>query len=476
MVYTNGSAEVDVVVVGAGFAGFTAAVEGVELGLETMLLDRTTTEPSWSNSRLSGGVIHACHMSLSTPPGDLVRDLQEQTGGAGRRELAGTFAHEAGAIPSWLALHGIPLTKATPEPYQDFVLAPPAQTGNVHRWEGRGPEQALDRLKAIFVSKAGVFRSGHHVQELMTRAGQVIGVVANTDRGPVSISARAVVLADGGFQANRVMLEQHIAPAGAARIVLRGANTGTGDGIRMGAAVGAQLVNMNSFYGHTLSLDALHNDRLRLYPTLDRLTNASVLISRLTSQRFIDEGRRGITIANMLARGADPQHAVIVCDSAIWHSPAATSKTLPANPSVRAAGGTVWTGSTIAELAEQANLDALQLQSALDQYNQAVADRAQTLPIPRTGSAQPIAQPPFFALPIVPGITHTMGGLLINADGQVLDSQEQPIAGLWAAGATAGGLDGGPDAGYAGGLAPGFVFGKRAARSIHALLAQVTYA
>ena len=77
-----------------------------------------------------------------------------------------------------------------------------------------------------------------------------------------------------------------------------------------------------------------------------------------------------------------------------------------------------------------------------------------------------IAKPPFYALPIVPGITYTMGGIRIDGHARVLDRQGRPMHGLYAAGAATGGLEGGPRIGYVGGLVKSGVTGLRAAEHI----------
>ncbi len=74
---------------------------------------------------------------------------------------------------------------------------------------------------------------------------------------------------------------------------------------------------------------------------------------------------------------------------------------------------------------------------------------------------------PFYAAPACAAITHTMGGVAIDEHARVIDTQDRPIPGLYAAGATCGGLEGGPDAAYLGGLVPAVVFGLLAAE--HAL-------
>ena len=80
--------------------------------------------------------------------------------------------------------------------------------------------------------------------------------------------------------------------------------------------------------------------------------------------------------------------------------------------------------------------------------------------------ALPIAKPPFYAVPLCAGITYTMGGIAIDPDGQVLRSGGGPLDGVYAVGATTGGLEGGPEVGYVGGLIKAVTFGIRAAERI----------
>jgi fumarate reductase flavoprotein subunit len=109
-------------------------------------------------------------------------------------------------------------------------------------------------------------------------------------------------------------------------------------------------------------------------------------------------------------------------------------------------------------LATQAGLPPDRLQQTLDSFNSFCRDGTQIDP-PRSARAKPVETPPFHAVPVIPGYFFTMGGVLVNGHGQVLDEQEQPIAGLYAAGGTMGGLMGGPRDGYAGGWCEAATFG-----------------
>jgi fumarate reductase flavoprotein subunit len=204
-----------------------------------------------------------------------------------------------------------------------------------------------------------------------------------------------------------------------------------------------------------LSIDALTNDRLWPYPYMDSVATVSILVDR-SGKRFADEGRGGVFLANMIAKLDDPLSTFLVFDHTTWEGPA-KARHVPPNPHLKNAGGTLFSAGTIAELAAQAGIDAGALAATVAQYNEAVgAGRFDGLEPQRTPDRYkplPIVDAPFYAMPLCAGITNTMGGILTDDRGRVLDTDEKPIAGLFAAGCTTGGLEGGPCAGYVGGLA-----------------------
>jgi len=127
---------------------------------------------------------------------------------------------------------------------------------------------------------------------------------------------------------------------------------------------------------------------------------------------------------------------------------------------------------TAADLAQQMGVPLEAFVETLAQYNRALAEGSlQALPIPRSEKVtpMPIMRAPLMAIPICPGITYTMVGIDIDAQAQVLDANATPIPGLFAAGATTGGLEGGKDSAYIGGLIKSGSFGLLAAERIAGL-------
>ena len=135
----------------------------------------------------------------------------------------------------------------------------------------------------------------------------MFGVVAEANGVAHTYRARAVMVADGGFQGNPELVGRYISKH-PERLKQRGAGTGRGDGMTMAAAVGAELVGIDRFYGHTLSKDALTNDNLWPYPYLDSLVTAGIVVDA-DGKRFADEGRGGVYVANAVAQLDDPLSA-----------------------------------------------------------------------------------------------------------------------------------------------------------------------
>src|SRR5690606_28150138 len=119
-------------------------------------------------------------------------------------------------------------------------------------WRGRGPDVLLRLLGERLAGNGGVLCRGARARELVMSEGRCVGVEATVDGAPVRFAASAVVVADGGFQANRDMLETHIGPF-ARDVQQRNTETAVGDGIRMAQAAGADVTRMDRFYGHVLS-------------------------------------------------------------------------------------------------------------------------------------------------------------------------------------------------------------------------------
>ena len=235
-----------------------------------------------------------------------------------------------------------------------------------------------------------------------------------------------------------------------------------------------QLLNCANAWlvDHILCQDALTNEKLWPYPWLDELVMAGLVVDR-AGVRVVDEGRGGVHVTNRIAKLDDPLGTTVIFDRPIWNGPG-TESIIPANPHLPRVGGTIVEADTLEGLAEKLGIPADRLEATVAAYNAAVdaGDTAGLTPPRSTGRARPfpVRQGPFMAIRLVAGMTYTMGGIAIDDHGRVRREDGTPIGGLFAAGATTGGLEGGDAIGYVGGLTKSSVTGLRAAEAAAAEL------
>ena len=465
----SASCKFDVAIVGGGIAGLVCAVRLAELGVGVGILEQGVGERYLCNSRISGGAFHVGFHELNEDEKVLVDAINARTRGAANAAHAQAVAKDTRTAVQWLKGKGIKFIKGGPDAWRANTLAPPLVAKPGLHWEGRGSDVMMRTLTGTLKQLGGTLLLGARALGLRMDGGRCAGIGMEQGGASGTVEAANVVICDGGFQANHALLREFITAA-PEKLKQRGAATGNGDGLRMAREIGAASVGMDKFYGHLLSRDAMHNDALWPFPMVDHVCMAGIVIDG-AGRRFVDEGLGGVYMANSIARLPDPLSTAVIYDAAIWNGPA-RDFILPANPNLVTAGATIVTAADIAGLARALDLPAAVLEDAVAKYNAAVdAGRAGELTPPRTTSAHkayPIRQAPFYALRMCAGITYTMGGLVIDSDARVLDTQHAAIPGLYAAGCATGGLEGGELAGYVGGLAKSAVTALRAANHIAA--------
>jgi fumarate reductase flavoprotein subunit len=456
----------DVVIVGGGLAGLAAANRCAELGLRIVVLEQGSDEQYLCNSRYAAGFLNCGYRhDIREGPEALRQAIEAQTRGFADPVLADVFASQAGTAVQWLLRHGLRLVTV----YVDGnkrrgVLAPPPPNKAGLHWRGRGTDLMLRKLVASLEARGGQLMRGTRVTDLVMEGGRCRGVLAN---GQDEFRADAVVLADGGFQADEELLRRYISPR-PERLLQRNAGTGKGSALRMALAIGAKVRGMNRFYGHLHSRDALTNPALWPNPVVDNVATTGIVVDG-KGERFVDEGLGGVYIANVIAALDDPLQAVAICDSTTWEG-RARQFARPPNPGLVRHGATVHKADSVEALARMAGLPEAPLKETIQMHNDAVAagNTAQRMP-PRSAQAirpASISAAPYIAIPLCAGITYTMGGVAIDGRCRVVHESEQPIEGLYAAGSCTGGHEGGSSAGYTGGLSKALTFGWHAANCI----------
>jgi succinate dehydrogenase/fumarate reductase flavoprotein subunit len=448
-------AAADVVVVGGGLGGLAAAVAAAEQGADVQLLEKAA-EPGGS-SAMSGGYV------WSFPKVEDYQDLIPH----GDELLGGLVIDDFETGIEWLREHGGRLG-----PLVEGLST--AGRGRGHRFDPDPVSAGVLPLVRALEAAGGRIATGKPVRELiLDERGAVRGVVAGNRRESAKVTAKAVVLATGGFQGDLEMTTRYIS-RDADRFLLRAAPTGTGDGIRLAFAAGAAAsAGLRSFYGHLMPIEPKEIE-FGSFRRLSQFYSAHTIALNLDGRRFIDESRGDNLITLALAEQRRAL-AYLVFD-AECHAEHACRPYLhdavEADPllALREVGGVVLEAASIeglATLLADHGLPRQGTEATLRSYDEgAAAGDGGLLEVPRAGNLHRLQTAPFYAVPVRPGITFTGGGIAVDRECRALDRDGLTLPGLYAAGVDVGGIS---NEGYAGGLSAALVTGLRA--GVHAAIA-----
>jgi succinate dehydrogenase/fumarate reductase flavoprotein subunit len=432
-----------VIVAGGGLAGVVAALQALDLGARLTLLEK--------GDRLGGSLVYSSGYVWSYK--DLRTFRREAPGGD--VTLQGLILERLEADLDWLEDQGVPaLTR---------------ETGNPLTFGARfDPKQAVATLAERISASGGRILLQSALAGLeKDDEGRVGGVRIASGAERRMETADAVILASGGFAANPDLVRRHII-RGPGMMRVRAHPWSTGDGFLAALEAGALAsAGLDEFYGRNLPAPPADFPPEQFVEVSQLYGRYAVAINR-NGERYADEAADWSETALTRATARQPGlRAWYVLDAAGLRRRVRDRPVGQMVETARGVGGTVVQTQRLEELAErlaEKDVPRENMLRTLDEYNEAVADgRAATLSPPRSAPAAPVQEPPFVAVEVAPAITHTMGGLAVDAGCRVLHrASGQPIPGLSAAGVEVGGVSVG---GYTSGLASALVFGKIAATS-----------
>lgn len=437
--------DTDLVIIGAGGAGMTAAIMAKQAGLNFVILEKMAYVGG-NTTKATGGMNAAeTHYQKEQNIEDTVAQFVADTMKGGKNlnnpDLVQTLAEQSAPAIDWLDTIGAPLPKVS--------FSGGATNARIHApKDGSGVGGFLVQAFSNKLDEMGVpVMLNTRATELLMADGKIAGVKAEGEDANYTINAKAVILATGGFGASQDMVVKY-------RPDLKGtvstnAPGATGDGLVMAEAVGAAMVDI---------------DKIQLHPTVEQSTSmlitesvrgdGAILVNQ-KGERFINElETRDVVSAAELAQ--EGQYAYLIFDQHLRDNLKAIEKYVKNNLTVQA--------DTIEALAEQLSIDPATLAKTLADWNQIVADQKDTAFGRKTGMDNNLTTAPYYAIKVAPGIHHTMGGVKIDTKAQVLDTNGQVINGLFAAGEVTGGVHGGNRLG-GNAVADIIVFGRIAAAS-----------
>jgi tricarballylate dehydrogenase len=485
------AAAYDVIVVGGGNAALCAALSAREAGARVLVLEKAPEAWRGGNSFFTAGGFRFAFKSfdeLRAIVGDMsdeeaasmevdpytedqyYDDLMRVTEDLADPDLALLLVRESQPTVRWMRERGIRWIPMFGR--QAFKV-----DGRFRFWGGLvleavGGGAGLVDMEYESAAKAGIdVRFEAKASALVTDdRGRVTGVVVRTAEGKETISARAVVLAAGGFEANPEMRTRYLGPNwDLARV--RGTPYNTGDAIRMALDIGAQP------WGHWSGCHSVawdynapwHGDR-KVGDGFQKHSYPVGLIVNNRGQRFVDEGAdfRNYTYVKYGRAIIDqPRRAAFqIFDQKVLHL---------LREEYRIREVTKAEDATLEGLARKLEIDVAGFVDTITTYNAAVQPGTYNPAIkdgkgtrgitpPKSNWALPLDSPPYVGFAVTTGISFTFGGLRITPQGQVMDMEQRPIPGLYAAGELVGGLFYQNYPGGAG-LMAGAVFGRIAGRS-----------
>ncbi|WP_413250205.1 FAD-dependent oxidoreductase [Sinomonas flava] len=458
------TATYDVVVLGAGIAGLTAAATAVESGLTVAVLEKT--DSFGGSSAMSGGFF-----AFSGTPEQEAEGIQDTAeafrddlvrlgGGHADPALIDTYLEHQDDTYAWLKEHGV------------VFGAVEVSSGQSHARSHLSPiKDVLAELARTVVEHGGVILTGHRATELVTDGGgSVTGVRAVGPQGPTQFAGRGgVIIASGGFSRGEDLLRV-FAPEQLAGIPYGGLGN-TGDGLKMAWKLGAGLADM-SFISGTFGS---HPETGIEFHELLTANYMGAIIVNTAGRRFVDESLSYKTLGAACLAQPDGL-GFEVFDASVR---ARSHPGVPLNDiGFLEDLGHVYTADTLEGLAAAAGIDAAGLIETVAAYNRAVAGEepdafGRTGLVNGTGDLVPVLQAPFYAYPAKTLMTSTYCGLTITPEARVKDVDGRVIEGLFAVGEVTGGFHG---AAYMTGtsLGKGAVFGRIAARAIAAALIPVS--
>jgi succinate dehydrogenase/fumarate reductase flavoprotein subunit len=478
--------EVDACIIGGGNGGLMAAVKAAEGGKSVLLLEASAF--TGGGSAYSGGIIHSLGQKTYA---DWEKYCEGLTNPVLAKVYIDTFHNDY--IP-WCDDNGIPLTKLPDDGkfYQsDWRLGSGEERYLAHK-------AYFDALCNYITGKGGEILTRTWGSSLFTDdTGKVIGVKAyGLDDGVnINVKADSVVLACGGFQANKGLMARYMGPY-ADTCATYGPPYNSGAGLKMAEAVGALTAgSFATFSGTTAAYTTIIHteDDPALYEaaragdpaTLPGISNGRPsppwvhatfadetkgIVINLDGKRYIDESSMVDSKYARFPQSILKQkrgRVVVIGDQAIYDAVESSANSIK---NIEDQGGIIIKGDTLESFAQglqdRLGIPKVTAINTINEYNAAcAAGTATALDVPRVLNQIALATPPYYGILIVPAVYHTFGGVAVNENAQVIGLDRKPIVGLYATPPCAGDIF---REVYGGGIASAGTFGYIAGSQIAA--------
>ena len=432
--------DLDLLVIGGGMAGLTAAASAARNGLSVVLVEIAAD---------TGGSGRYASYIWTAP----TREVMAEQNPGGDGELRDLLVENFAEAVAWIGSTGV--TVGDPQRILPFGIG--------HKFD---TNQYLDTCVKLVEQAGGEVWLRATASNLLEVEGVVVGATVTTSDGRSSeLRARYTLVATGGFQGSAELREELVGPQ-AGSLPVRSNPNSHGGGMSLARSVGAAIgFERAGFYGHLVPSGIPFGDPSD-FVDLSLYFSEHALLFNLDGERFTDE-TLGDHLTTIALSEQPEARGLLVADSRVHRTWNASAYVEGADALDKFALATRRGGRTgVAEALEDFDLlpeewgyDGPKIRKAIEQFNASTG--ASQAPIPgRQLDAAPLDEPPFYVIEASPAITFPFCGIRIDARARVLDPAGAVIPGLLAAGSDTGGLW---NRAYAGGVASAVVFGLAAA-------------
>lgn len=414
----------DIVIAGAGGAGLAAAVEAAAKGAKVIVVEKRSVVGG--NTNFATGGLNASETSIQKRLGieDSNKQYYEDTMKGGKNlndpVLVKNMVEHSAATVDWLIELGADLS--------DVGKMAGSTNSRTHRPKGGAAvgSNLIAALQKAAEDKGVEIRFESTVTDILINDGKVSGLKVSSKNSNYIINAKAVIIASGGFGANRKMVAEY-------RPEFKDFGTtnhqdATGDAFLWGKTLNIALTQMEQIQTHPT---VVPNKGIMITEAVRG--NGAIMINR-NGKRFNNEmATRDVLSAAILEQTG--KTAYLLFDQEVRNSLKAIEG--------YAKQGLLTEGSRISELAEKLNISAEHLEETVKKYNE-YQSSGKDAEFGRAASdmIRPILSPPYYAVEVGPAVHHTMGGIKINTNAEVLNNNGIVIPGLYAAGEVTGGVHG----------------------------------
>lgn len=429
----------DVIVVGGGGAGMAAATRLAQLGKSVILVEKSgflggAISVSGGNQVVMGSQLQTDNGVADDSVESMVADFEANGANKNNKEILTLFAENVGATTDWLvASCGITFEEGLHQLGEYSHNRELAYTGG-----GAGFAEAMRKA----VEEAGVqVLLNTKAESLIADNGTVTGVKAASSDADYTLTAGDVVLATGGYGANKDMLTDEMKSA-----LYYGPASSTGEGIQMAQAVGAQTANMEYGKRYPNGIEVSEGmAKSTIAGNIVGWTMSAILVNK-DGNRVVNEkaSNRTILEEELKQEGGELYLLLDAETFEAWKAKLAPAGISDADiEKYLEANGTTTPvfahGETLEEAAAAAGINADNLKATVEKYNGFVAKGSDDdFGRAATYLTKTIGEGPYYIVEQKPRFATTMGGLVINTSMQVLNEAGEPISGLYAAGENCG--------------------------------------